>query len=52
MQVEFRKGLCATKKERGWTQEILAHRLGVGVASVRTLLKRKRGANSAVLTKA
>jgi hypothetical protein len=24
MQVGFRKGLCATKKERGWTQEILA----------------------------
>jgi len=40
MQVGFRKGLCATKKERGWTQEILAHRLGVGVASVRTFLKR------------
>ena len=40
MQVGFRKGLCATKKERGWTQGILAHRLGVDVASARTFLKR------------
>jgi hypothetical protein len=35
MQVGFRKGLCATKKERGWTQEILAHRLGLGMACFR-----------------